>query len=154
METAATLSARYNELTGKNLKPGSYSKAKWIEMIASLETKNEPINEGEDLPSEGFTHCPHCGVHHSNGFATNEDIVSQGGEPNKTHNIVCLGCGGEFGPELEDEFTLVEAAAACGTTAKAARARYRRHDNDGHRTFYRFPRSQWDAVIAVIKPRR
>lgn len=145
--TAKQLATRYNELTGKSLKPSSYSKAKFIELIEAVEII-------EDDGSFGFTHCPHCGVHHSNGFCTNEDIIDQGGEPNKTHEYVCLGCGGEFGPELGSTFTLTEAAASIGIKPKVARARYRMLDNDGKRTRYEFPRSDWDRVISIISPKR
>lgn len=172
--TAAQLSDKHFEITGKNIKAASYTKAKWIEMImASLDAaKTVEDNSVEELQAEieaeaddfeialststplGFDVCPHCGIHHSNGFATNEDIIDQGGEPNKTHQYICLGCNGEFGPELETEFTLTEAAASLGISPKVARARYRAADNDGKRTFYRFPRSSWDRVIAIISPKR
>lgn len=171
--TALGLATRYNELTGKSLKPSSYSKAKFIELIEAagadafrqkakevMKVKKEAreelakIKQIEDDHSFGFTHCPHCGVHHSNGFCTNEDITDQGGEPNKTHEYVCLGCGGEFGPELGSTFTLTEAAASIGVKPKVARARYRMLDNDGKRTRYEFPRSDWDRVISLISPKR
>ena len=175
--TAKQLADKLFELTGKSLKPSSYSKAKFIAMIEAAETikdvqenplpsfaknldkalvaaKSKEIEKIEETDISDFTNCPHCGVHHSNGFCTNEDIIDQGGEPNKTHQYVCLGCGGEFGPELEEEFTMTEAAAAAGVSPKVARARYRAVSNDNQRTFYRFPRSQWDAVLTIISPKR
>lgn len=50
-------------------------------------------------------------------------------------------------------FTMPQAARAAGVSPKAARARYRRYDNDHQRTRYEFPASRWDEVIAIIKGR-
>ena len=171
--TAKQLADRLFELTGKSLKPSSYSKAKFIELIEAAEAdsfrqkanevmkvKKEAreelakIKQIEDDNTFGFTHCPHCGIHHSNGFCTNEDIIAQGGEPNKTHEYVCLACNGEFGSELESTFTLTEAAASISISPKVARARYRNVENDGKRTRYEFSRSDWDRVISIISPKR
>jgi len=152
--TAASLAGIYNGLSGKNIKPSSYSKAKLIEMIKALAEKVAKEEPTEDEGFEGFTHCPHCGIHHGNGFATNQDLLDQGSEGNKTHHIVCLACLGEFGEKLETTFTMAEAAAAAGVSPKVARARYRNVHNDHQRTFYVFPRSQWDAVQSIISPKR
>lgn len=42
--TAAELAAHYNELTGKSIKPTSYSKAKLIDMISAIE-HDQPAGE-------------------------------------------------------------------------------------------------------------
>lgn len=44
--TSADLARTYNELTGKNIKPTSYSKTKFIEMIKA----EQPAEETHDLP--------------------------------------------------------------------------------------------------------
>lgn len=182
--TAAQLAETYFELSGKYVKPTSYTKAKLIKMIEAFgiilddepelaqQTDNGPIAaEGSEEADDaslaemlelaeaddntfGFTNCPHCGIHHSNGFTTHQDLIDQGGEPNKTHQYLCLACNGEFGPELETEFTMAEVAAAAGVSPKVARARYRAVVNDNQRTFYRFPRSDWNAILTIISPKR
>lgn len=152
--TAAQLTARYNELTNKSIKPTSYSKAVLITMIEALEAAAAlPAEETNDHPNGGI--CPCCGIDYlDNGWQTHDILISEGLEGNKTHQYVCLACGGEFGEPLETEFTLIEAAASLGISAKVARARYRAAHNDGQRTFYKFPRSSWDQVISIISPKR
>lgn len=154
---AADLVARFNSLTGRNVKPTSYSKARFIELIEAA----TPVNH-EDLTAEDhradFPHCgtcPHCGIDYlGNGYQTHDSLTSDNLPGLTTHDHICLACNGEFGEPLETEFTLTEAAASIGISPKVARARYRLVDNDGQRTFYKFPHSRWDAVISIISPKR
>lgn len=51
----------------------------------------------------GHTHCPNCGVSLSNGYTTHDACVSDGQldvARGMTHEFMCLGCNGGFGPEL------------------------------------------------------
>lgn len=152
--TAKELTDRYNALTGKAVKPTSYPKAKLIEMIEALEVKEEAPATSSIEKACGYTHCPHCGIDLENGYAHHDDLVEQHGEGCLNKQWMCLGCCEEFGPELESTFTMVEAAKAAGVEPKIARARYRALYNDGVRSRYVFPRSQWDHVIATISPKR
>jgi hypothetical protein len=60
-----------------------------------------------EQPSIGeFVNCPHCGIHLSNGVTTYEDLRSDKSNHNvdlsdMTHEYMCLGCCGYFGPELK-----------------------------------------------------
>lgn len=134
--TARQLADYYFELTGKTLKPSSYSKAKIIELIEAVtgdDTFRQRANEVMKVKKEA-----------------REELA----KIKQIEDDNSLGCGGEFGPELETTFTLTEAAASIGISPKVARARYRMIDNDGKRTRYEFPRSDWDRVISVISPKR
>ena len=155
--TASDLAARFNALTGRNVKPTSYSKAKFIELIeAHSEVPQLPADHDTDhdsFPNQGI--CPHCGIDYlDNGYQTHESLTSDGLPGLTTHDHICLACNGEFGEPLETTFTMTEVAAAAGVSAKIARARYRAVYNDHTRTFYSFPRNQWDAVMKIISPKR
>lgn len=154
--TAKELTDRYNALTGKAVKPTSYPKAKLIEMIEALEVKEAPAAPAPN-PIEadcGHSHCPHCGIDLDNGYAHHNDLIEQHGEGCLSKEWMCLGCGEEFGAELETTFTMTEAAKAAGVEPKIARARYRALFNDGVRSRYNFPRSEWDNIIKIISPKR
>lgn len=58
--------------------------------------------------------------------------------------------------ESNEKFTLAEVARACGVNPKVARARYRKQDNDGVRTYYEFTRTteEWARVEAIILPKK
>jgi hypothetical protein len=63
-----------------------------------------------------FVNCPHCGIHLSNGYTTYEDLRADRGNlgvdlSDMTHEYMCLGCCGYFGP------TLKRARAATGAVA-------------------------------------
>lgn len=111
-KTTKELTALYNDLADKNVKVGSYPKAKLIDMILVLAA---PIKPTEPPKKE---------------------------KAKKVKEV------------STDTFTMTEAAASIGITAKVARARYRNVENDGKRTFYIFPRSDWDKVIGIISPKR
>lgn len=129
--TAKELANYVFELTGKNLKPSSYPKAKFIGMIeeakakALLEDKAELAQQTDDGP-----------------------IAAEGSEEADDSSLA------EMLALDETEFTMSEVAAAAGVSPKVARARYRAVSNDNQRTFYRFPRSQWDAILTIISPKR
>lgn len=57
--------------------------------------------EKEEGDEQG--HCPCCGIHLSNGFATYEDICESSLSTAKHMKMAytCLGCGGEWGPVLD-----------------------------------------------------
>lgn len=53
-----------------------------------------------------FTNCPCCGIHLSNGYTTYDDLKDSGSNhdvdlSDMTHEYMCLGCCGYFGPELK-----------------------------------------------------
>ena len=157
--TASELTANYNALTGKNVKPGSYSKAKLIEMIKAHTEEAAPDLTKMDIYGLGTNDdnakCPHCGINHiHNGWQDHEGLTADGLPGLTTNQYICLACNGEFGPELETTFTLREAAESIGISAKVARSRYRNLFNDHQRTFYVFPRSRWNEVILIISPKR
>jgi hypothetical protein len=54
---------------------------------------------------DNFSHCPCCGIHLHNGYTTYTDLEGDRESHNvdlsdMTHEYMCLGCGGYFGPEL------------------------------------------------------
>lgn len=161
--TASELAARFNELTGRNVKPTSYSKAKFIEMIEA-HTEAAPAatpdhdTDHNSFPNQGI--CPHCGIDYlDNGYQTHDTLTSDGLPGLTTHDHICLACDKEFGNKLNlipetDTFTMSEAAKAAGVSPKAARARYRSVDNDHTRTQYVFPKKLWNEVILIISPKR
>lgn len=128
--TAKQLADKLFELTGKSLKPSSYSKAKFIAMIqvaeADLDARLLPLAQQTD----------------------NGPIAEEGSEEADDASLE------EMLAIAETEFTMAEVAAAAGVSPKVARARYRAVSNDNQRTFYRFPRSQWNAILTIISPKR
>lgn len=47
-----------------------------------------------------FSHCPKCGIHLENGYGCHGDIVNGEKVIHDDFEIVCLGCGAEFGAAL------------------------------------------------------
>lgn len=50
----------------------------------------------------GFTHCPHCEIHLSNGVGHDGQEVNGTPVRHEAHLYECLACGGEFGPLLAE----------------------------------------------------
>lgn len=52
----------------------------------------------------GHVHCPHCGIHLSNGLGDYDGLVDRHGEAKaytmQKHEWSCLGCNGEWGAEI------------------------------------------------------
>lgn len=151
--TAAALTARYNELTGKSIKPTSYPKAKLIEMIEAA------TPEEDEAPLCGdYTNCPHCGIHLSNGYQVHDpadDMVLD------THEFLCLGCGEEFGKELEqmtdETFTLAELCAKLNIKPRAARIKLRAEIyDDKSYTKYVWANTpeMIEKITAIISPKK
>lgn len=144
--TAKDLADLYFQLTGKSVKHTSFTKKKLQEMV------------DKHHPTPGFYTCPHCGIdHYGNGYSYHS---YEEDHPHDKYEFVCLACGNEFGPEIEQKpepteaFTISQAAEHIGISAKVARARYRQYDNDGKRTQYLFPQTKWQEVIDIISPKR
>lgn len=73
---------------------------------ADLDESNltrEPVTGAEEQPVIGeFVNCPHCGIHLSNGVTTYDEMRSEKvNVSDVTHEYMCLGCGGYFGPEIK-----------------------------------------------------
>jgi hypothetical protein len=97
-------------------------------LIIEIEAEQNPItaelvaDQVAEAPAEQpivgeFVNCPHCGVHLSNGYTTYDDLRGDKSNHNvdlsdMTHEYMCLGCNGTFGPE-------VKARAASVPTGKA-----------------------------------
>jgi hypothetical protein len=74
-------------------------RAAYVEMGKKMDLTQLDYHGVED-------HCPHCGIHVSNGLSSYQDILDQGTEHDKQvagkmkNEIVCLGCGGEWGAPI------------------------------------------------------
>lgn len=60
----------------------------------------------EDLETTcGFSHCPSCGIHLSNGLMDYDSLADQKGEKEayglQKHQWSCMGCNAEWGSEIE-----------------------------------------------------
>lgn len=70
-----------------------------------LNAIDEAAQNTEEPVVSGYSHCPHCGIHLENGYDTHENQVEESRPANKERELVCLGCGEEFGgliPERAD----------------------------------------------------
>lgn len=50
--------------------------------------------------SHGLTHCPHCGIHLSNGIGEHDQEVNGKKIKHDKYEFCCLACGEEFGPAI------------------------------------------------------
>lgn len=50
---------------------------------------------------DGYTHCPHCGIHLSNGVGLHNDEVNGKKIKHEKFELCCLACNEEFGPEIK-----------------------------------------------------
>lgn len=121
--TNAQLTARYNELSGKSIKPGSYSNTKLTAMIASLEAAAEIADEAA-------------------AFDKAAAELDKPAKPAKRRSTDDDAIG------AKQVFTLSQLARQLGINPKIARARYRAFDNDGLRTKYIFEMSK--AKVAEV----
>lgn len=52
----------------------------------------------------GYSHCPHCGIHLSNGLMDFDSLADQHGEKEaakmQKHEWACMGCNGEWSTEI------------------------------------------------------
>ena len=80
--TTAQLADHYNALTGKSVKPTSYTKTKYLQLILTIQADQDTDVEADfsELGINGLGHdhdtaeCPHCGInHHDNGLLTADD---------------------------------------------------------------------------------
>ena len=75
-------------------------------ILASLEEANRAAEEDKFfIDATGYSHCPECGIHLSNGYTDFEGTVESMGSRAKAfeaqkHEFSCLGCGGEWGEEI------------------------------------------------------
>lgn len=51
--------------------------------------------------SYGVVHCPHCGIHLSNGVISDDNQACEGLPRLEKHEFECMACGEEFGPLLK-----------------------------------------------------
>jgi len=122
--TNAQLTARYNELSGKSIKPGSYPLARLAGMIRDIERANEAAAAAAPAPAAKPAKQP-------KPRSTDDDAIG-----------------------AKDVFTLAALAKAMGIHPKIARARYRKFDNDGLRTKYIFEntKAKIAEVTKIISP--
>lgn len=111
--TTAQILAEYNALTGQDVKKFASravgekrlaeARAKYVKpMIEDLEEINLRIEDDRLTENYGTTTCPHCGVHLSNGVGYHGMEDGEGKKIKlEKHEYYCMGCGGEFGPELK-----------------------------------------------------
>lgn len=74
--------------------------------MSKIVQKIEDELDQEYMDNYGFVYCPCCGVHLENGMSIHdpdevEAITGKRLYMNDKYLYACLGCGGEFGPELE-----------------------------------------------------
>lgn len=121
--TATELTNYYNALSGKKVKPTSYSKAKLIELIKSLEAEQKAKGK-----------------------------KARKTRPAPTVSLVDLLIDpAEFDPESDDFMTLAEVCKRTGLKAKTARARIRRQlIDDKVYTKYYFKADTFDQVIKAL----
>jgi len=100
--TTAELLAEYNLTTGKSTTKFSSRAAgeKAVSMLRDTAARDHSINV-YGFEVHGLHRCPHCDINLENGVGQHGDDVN--GKPLKlnTNQFFCLGCGGEFGPELK-----------------------------------------------------
>lgn len=132
--TNAQLTARYNELSGKSIKPGSYSLARLAGMIRDIERANEAAAAIAD-EAAAFDKA-----------AAELDKPAKQPKPRRSTDDEAIGA--------KEVFTLAALAKSLGIHPKIARARYRKHDNDGLRTKYIFPntKAKIAEVTKIISP--
>lgn len=58
-----------------------------------------------DFAVHGLTHCPHCGIHLSNGIGAHGDEVNGKAIKHDAFQYSCLACDGEFGPAIPGKAT-------------------------------------------------
>lgn len=95
--------------------------AQWAQADAAVDHSDSNARIGKMLAAEApvigeFVNCPHCGIHLNNGFTTYEDLRGDRGNhgvdlSDMTHEYMCLGCCGYFGPAVK------RARAATGAVA-------------------------------------
>lgn len=130
--TNAQLTARYNELSGKSIKPGSYSLARLAGMIRDLERAAEIADEAAAFDKA----------------AAELDKPAKQPKQRRSTDDDAIGA--------KEVFTLSQLAKELGINPKIARARYRNHDNDGLRTKYIFERTKAKIaeVTKIISPKQ
>lgn len=57
---------------------------------------------------DGYTYCPHCGIHLDNGVGYHGQDVNGKAIKHESFEYECLACGEEFGPEIGKKATPVE----------------------------------------------
>lgn len=154
--TTAEMIAEYNAITGKSIKKFSSRAAgekqlakaremrkaedsdiqKMIDEKKAVDAVNGLLDTIQDkLDAElmehyGTTTCPCCGVHLSNGIGLHGMEDGEGKTIKlEKHEYFCLGCGGEFGPELKKKAisaTRSDAIAESWQNAEVAASRSKR----------------------------
>lgn len=84
--------------------------SKWIvdqdAVEAALGLSADMTEEDENLVLAcGHSHCPHCGIHLSNGLLDFDSLVDTRGSEKEAyklqkHEWACMGCNGEWGKEI------------------------------------------------------
>lgn len=97
-----------------------------IEMEAELNPTTAALvaEESDKYSDRAFTHCPLCSISLSNGLQTYDNLSAEK-DPiahTMTHELMCLGCGGFFGPEVKRVARKTPSAAAAPATTRPAMA--------------------------------
>jgi len=132
--TTAELVAFFNANTGgaqvkkfADRKTAERRVAALIAEIAEEQAETAAVVEAPvaETPIVGeFVNCPCCGIHLSNGYTTYEDLRGDKSNHNvdlsdMTHEYMCLGCCGYFGPELKARKATVSTGKARPTMAES-----------------------------------
>lgn len=100
----------------------------------------------EDKPTgyetHGFTHCPSCGTHLSNGVGAHNQEVNGKQVKHDKFEYCCLGCGTEFGQAIEVK------------TEKAPKAKAEPKVIENRSTAEKPCRLVWDLADAMVGARR
>lgn len=91
--------------------------ARKSEHLRTVENPHPKATEISDSPEQavidldnvqacGYSHCPHCGIHLSNGVCDFDSMVDTHGSEREalkimSHEWTCLGCNGEWGPQVK-----------------------------------------------------
>jgi hypothetical protein len=122
-------------------------------LTVAADVKAEPLSTPapRDLSKLGLTgvdgHCPHCNIDLDNGVATYNDIcdTSKSAAGKMKFEIVCLGCDGEWGPQVDR----TPAPVATGTGLKIEKGREERNGIK-RPSIGGACRAVWDALDAMV----
>ena len=111
--TTAQLLTFFNANTGgaqvKKFADRKTAERRVAALIIEIESEQNPITAelvvAETPIVDEFVTCPCCGIHLSNGYTTYTDLSDDKSNhdvdlSDMTHEYMCLGCCGYFGPEL------------------------------------------------------
>lgn len=70
------------------------------------DSPEEAVTDLDNIQACGYSHCPHCGIHLSNGVTDFDGMVDCHGSEKEALKLMsrewcCLGCNGEWGPVVQ-----------------------------------------------------